>query len=395
LTNGQTAAYAISSQANSNTALIAGDRMIMTFPSDIDVSSVTCTQCASDSGNIVYTVPSSPTDPITFTLANVVVQYSRTPITTPVSINLVTASSTAQQISVHSTTTIPTTSTAAAITGQSLSQASKVAADVNTYTFTFTLANKIPAGGVINIINTPGLTFAIDSALGCGVASGSFDACTFVSAINGVQIGVNTEITKSTAISILVANYTNPSVPAGTSFTIRTFTTSSRTFGIDTIATGMVPSLECDYPCKTCTATNSSSCLTCFTTISSITEKFHIADNNTCVSSCPTTYSQHSTAFTCTACNANCLTCAADGATSTCLSCSPTTFLFNNVCYNSCSDTPVTTYTSGTTCIACDPTCATCGTTAANCLTCSGLLNFKSNTCISDCGSGFVAISNI
>jgi hypothetical protein len=356
LTNGQTAAYAISSQANSNTALIAGDRMIMTFPSDIDVSGVTCTNCASDSGNIIYTVPSTPTNPLTFTLSNVVVQFSTTPISTAVIVNLATASSSSQQISVHSTTTVPTTITAGAMTDQGLTQVSQVAAAVNTYTFTFTIANKIPAGGVINIINTPGLTFTFDALIGCGIASGSFDACTFVSSINGVQIGVNTQITKSTAISISIANYTNPSSPIGTSFTVRTFTTSARTFGIDTIATGIVPSLECDYPCKTCSVTNPATCLSCFTTISSITEKFYISTSNTCVSSCPTSFSQDNTLFTCTACDSNCLTCAAEGATTTCLTCSSSMFLYNSFCYNACSDTPVTTYTSGTTCIACDST---------------------------------------
>lgn len=319
LTNGQTAAYAISSQNNANTLLIAGDRMIMTFPSDIDVSSVTCTNCAIDSGNIIYTVPSSPTDPLTFTLSNVIVQYSTAPISTTVIVSVVTTSSTSQQISIHSSSTVPTTTTAGALTSQSLAQASKVAAEVNTYTFTFTATNKIPAGGVINIINTPGLTFALDSSIGCGVASGNFDACTYVSTINGVQIGVNTEIVKGTSVTIAIGNYTNPSAPAGTSFTVRSFKTSARTYIIDQITTGLVPSLTCDYPCKTCSTTNTSSCLTCFTTIASITEKYWISTNNTCVSSCPTSFSQHNTLFTCTACNSNCLTCAAEGATTTCL----------------------------------------------------------------------------
>jgi hypothetical protein len=298
LINGGTAEYAISSAANSNTPLIAGDRYIITFPSEIDISSVTCTNCARDSGNLIYTVPSSPTDPITFTMSAVEVQYSNQPISTAVTVSVVTSTSTSQIISTHSTTTVPTTSVAGTLTSVSLAQASQVASEQTTYTFGFTLANKVPAGGVITIINTPALTFALEGS--CTVAAGSFDACTYESSINGVQIPVNTEITAGTSVSISIANYTNPSAPTGTSFTVRTFTTSARSFFIDEIASGLVPSLECDYPCKTCSSSNSSECLTCFTTITSIPEKYHISTNNTCASSCPTDYSTDSTNFNCT-----------------------------------------------------------------------------------------------
>ena len=190
--------------------MVAGDRYIITFPSDIDISSSTCTNCARDSGNLVYTVPSSPTDPITFTIAGVKVQYSNQPISTAVSVSVVTSTSTSQVISTHSTTTVPTTSVAGTLTSVSLAQASQVASEQTTYTFGFTLANKVPAGGVITVINTPGLTFALDAS--CTVAAGSFDACTYESSINGVQIPVNTEITAGTSVSISIANYTNPSI---------------------------------------------------------------------------------------------------------------------------------------------------------------------------------------
>lgn len=43
LTNGQTASYSISSTQNSNTPLISGDRYYITFPSEIDISSASCT----------------------------------------------------------------------------------------------------------------------------------------------------------------------------------------------------------------------------------------------------------------------------------------------------------------------------------------------------------------
>lgn len=90
-----------------------------------------------------------------------VVQSSTTPISTAVSVQVVTSSSTSQIISVHSTTTVPTTTNAGAFTSATLTQGSYVASTATTYTFAFTLANQIPVGGVILIVNTPALTFSL------------------------------------------------------------------------------------------------------------------------------------------------------------------------------------------------------------------------------------------
>ena len=54
-----------------------------------------------------------------------------------------------------------------------------------------------------------------------------------------------------------------------TSYTDYTFS-----YTVDNIPSGLNPSLECNYPCKTCSATNRNSCLSCFTTDATIPEKY-------------------------------------------------------------------------------------------------------------------------
>lgn len=154
--------------------MISGDRYFITFPSEIDISSATCTtiSCSRDSGRITFTIPSTVPSPVALSVDNLVVQSNTEPISTTVSVQVVTSSSTSQVISTHSTTTVPTTVNAGAFTSATLTQGSYVASTATTYTFTFTLANPIPVGGIIVIVNTPALTFSLTG--GCTSATGSF-----------------------------------------------------------------------------------------------------------------------------------------------------------------------------------------------------------------------------
>ena len=288
LTNGQTANYTISSTPNSNTPLVSGDRYYITFPSEIDITSATCTTltCTRNSGDLVVTVSSNNLSPVSFTVEDLVVQSSTQPITTTVTVSVATSSGKSQVISTHSTTTVPTTSIAGVFTNVSLSQSSNTdsAAGVQ-YAFTLTTTNVLAAGSVILIANTPNLGFTFDSSLGCGTASGKFDTCTQESGANGVQIGVNTPIAASESFTIIIGNYTNPSRPTSDSFTVTSYVSNSRTYKVDEISAGLVPSLECDFPCKTCSTSSRTTCTSCFTDDSSITEKYFVEDSNTCVSS--------------------------------------------------------------------------------------------------------------
>ena len=233
LTNGQTANYTISSTPNSNTPFVSGDKYYITFPSEIDITSASCTtlNCTRDSNDIVVTVSSNNLSPVSFTVQNLVVQSSTQPITTTVTVSVATSSGKSQVISTHNTTTVPTTSIAGVFTNVSLSQSSNIASATEVLlTFTLTTTNELAVGSVILIVNAPNLGFTFDSSLGCGMASGKFDACTHESGANGVQIGVNTQIAASESFTIIIGNYTNPSVATSTSFTVTSYVSNSRTY---------------------------------------------------------------------------------------------------------------------------------------------------------------------
>mmetsp|Transcript_25721 Transcript_25721/g.29607 ORF Transcript_25721/g.29607 Transcript_25721/m.29607 type:complete len:227 (+) Transcript_25721:338-1018(+) len=225
---------------------------------------------------ITFSIPATVPSPVSLSVDNLVVQTSTKPITTTVTVSVVTSSSTSQVISTHSTTTVPTTTNAGAFTSASLSQSSYVASASNTYTFTFTTANPIPVGGVIQIVNSPSLTFSLTG--GCTTASGSFGACT--SDASGVIVPVTTAIAKNTILTIAVASYTNPTIPSSTSFQVYSYVTSAKAYKIDQITSGLTPSLECTSPCKTCT-TVKTECLSCFQTEASIPEKYLKSDTKT------------------------------------------------------------------------------------------------------------------
>lgn len=264
LINGGTSNYTISTTASSYTSLVSGDRYYITFPSAITVSGASCPSitCSFNAGDILITLTSAVTSTtaLTFTLQDIVVQGDWEPVSTTISVKVVTSASTSQVISTHSTTTIPTTTVAGTLTSVSLSQSSNVASASATYTFTFTTANAIPVNGVVLIKNTPGLSFTTTSITGCSTASGSFGVCTYDSASNGVVVPVTTAIAKGISRTITIGTYTNPSVPTSSSFGIDTFKTSAMAYKIDTVSSGLVPSLECDYPCKTCTTGSRSTC---------------------------------------------------------------------------------------------------------------------------------------
>ena len=395
LTNGQTAAYTISSTQNSDTPLISGDRYYVTFPSEIDISSATCTTitCSIDTGRILFTIPSVVPSPVALSINNLVVQSNTQPISTTVSVSVVTSSSTSQIISTHSTTTVPTTVTAGTFTSATLTQASYVASTATTYTFAFTLANKIPSGGVIQIVNTPALTFSLTG--GWTTATGSFGVCTYDSSSNAVVVPVTSAISKGTAVSISVASYTNPAIPSSTSFTLGSFTTSSYTYKIDALSSGLTPSLECTSPCKTWSSTSKTTWTSWFTDQASITEKYYKSDTNTCVSSCPTGYSTDTTNFLWTAWNTNWYTCA-DNAVNTCTGWSGTySKLYSGAWYISCSNTAVATYENSGVWYAWDSNCKTCTSTSTQWTSCTDPLNLYNNVCQSNCPGGYVAISNV
>lgn len=62
----------------------------------------------------------------------------------------------------------------------------------------------------------------------------------------------------------MLQNVTNPvDNRINEGFTISTYTNSQMLYIIDTAINVMVPKLNCDYPCHTCSQNNRGDCLSC------------------------------------------------------------------------------------------------------------------------------------
>lgn len=152
-------------------------------------------------------------------------------------------------------------------------------------------------------------------------------------------------------------------------------------------------SLACTSPCKTCSPSNTSACLSCYTD-SAITPSiyFYSAKSN-CYTICPaTTYNSNSSGtLTCELCNANCYTCLT--VATFCTKCvANSTYPYLNVsssgqiCVSSCvAGMYPRTSVDPVQCVSCVTPCATC-TTQTSCLTCLGGFYMQDNsTCTSTC----------
>ena len=203
-----------------------------------------------------------------------------------------------------------------------------------------------------------------------------------------------TKVSKSTAVSISIATYTNPSIPSSSSFTVGSYTTSAYTYKVDALSSGLTPSLEWTSPCKTCTVASKTTCTSCFTDQPSITQKYYTSALNTWTSSWGSSYSTDTTNYLCTLWNTVWATWA-DNAVNTCTSCSGTySKFYSSYWYTSWSNTPVATYESSGTWYAWDTNCKTWSTTSTYWTSCTST-NLYNNVCQASWPSGYVAISNV
>jgi len=103
----------------------------------------------------------------------------------------------------------------------------------------------------------------------------------------------------------------------------------------------------CTNPCKTCSISGTT-CTSCVTG--------SYLHNNSCLSSCPSTYWENTSTNTCDSCNDPCLTC--DTNANDCLSCVDNTFYLstNNSCGTTCPDGKWENST-GWICTACTSPC--------------------------------------
>jgi hypothetical protein len=257
---------------------------------------------------------------------------------------------------------------AGTITSQSLSQDTVVAGATAVYTFTFTPANPIPQHAKLELVYPS--TVTVPTSITCtglsGIPSGTVLDCatSHNTAARTLTIlnGFNSTINVTTSVSFQISGITNPSSTSTSSFTLSTLDSSD--YKIDTVTDGLVPELECNYPCKSCSSSDKDLCLSCYTAAET---GLPYLQGTTCQASCDTGYSPNSTT-TCVQCDSTCLTCS-ETSTSQCTSCNstgtyPYYYSSTNKCYQDC---PSGSYLDSTTCQTCVSPCQTCNS-SSNCL---------------------------
>ena len=171
--------------------------------------------------------------------------------------------------------------------------------------------------------------------------------------------------TNPTALqTITIGNILAPALSPSTPITIEIY---SGTGYLIARGASIVWSASCSLPCRTCSSSNSSACLTCYSDLTVAQGRvLYSAVNSTCVSVCGDTFYKNYTLNTCEACSSSCLNCANF---SLCLSCPSSSYLLasNSTCHSTC---PIGFYPHLSHCLAC--------TTSLNCYTCTDSLTCAS-----------------
>ncbi|CDW83721.1 UNKNOWN [Stylonychia lemnae] len=292
-----------------------------------------------------------------------------------------------------------TMTTPATVTSKSLVQGVTSSSSATTYTITYTNINRMAANfayeiaypSSVNVPSTLTTCYIVYNDVKYGMSC-------IVDKINQkikVQDGFGQAVSSGgQQIQIYLGPINNPTdTQIFQSFQLTSYTDNSFTYKIDQITWGLIPSFACALPCKTCSTTDISSCLSCFTDISSQVEKYYYS--NKCMPVCPSGFYAGDNQI-CKRCDDKCLTCNQAGK---CLTCNntglyPNFHSGNNMCYGTCPDGYYAN--SQSTCAACDQNCKTCESTPMNCTSCNsnGFYQYLSgNKCLSNCQAGQVSIN--
>lgn len=126
----------------------------------------------------------------------------------------------------------------------------------------------------------------------------------------------------------------------------------------------------CTLPCRTCLSTNASYCLSCYTAIGSILQKYLDVSTNTCIQTCLANeyLSSIINDNICYICSSSCLTCA--NISDNCTSCASPLYLYQSTakCISSCPPDYYPLIVPSRTCNKCVSPCKYCtGTTCTLC----------------------------
>lgn len=233
------------------------------------------------------------------------------------------------------------------------------------------------------------------NALTCSAFIDFAGNCTAISS-NTIRI---TGSFNNSVMGFTIGGFSSQSyVPPTTTYSVlNTFDASG--FKIDESANNITFAIACNLPCMTCSGSNASFCITCYSSTLVTASVYYHGATNYCYSTCPATTYNNNATLSCSPCNSNCLHCF--GSATFCTTCvANSTFPYLSIanssqtCVSQCAtglypDTSI----DPTTCVACQSPCATC-TSAVVCITCvSGYYFLGNTTCTTTC-TNFTTIAN-
>jgi hypothetical protein len=200
-------------------------------------------------------------------------------------------------------------------------------------------------------------------------------------------------------MGLTVTGFSSPnSVPSTTTYSVlNTFDSSG--YKIDESSNNISFSIACTLPCMTCSSSNSSSCLSCYSNTQVTASIYYYSPTNYCYTLCPATTYNNNVTLICSPCDSNCYTCS--GVYTFCTKCKVnSTYPYLSI--TNTSQTCVTLCGSGmyadltldpATCVSCKSPCATC-TAVTTCQSCLSGFYFYNSTCTSSCYPNITIANN-
>jgi hypothetical protein len=184
------------------------------------------------------------------------------------------------------------TNTLPAIAMGTIEQSNQEVSTYAIYTFTYYTINEMGVGACFNVTYpsyvSPELqltTVQVVYKSQTYPMGWSIDAT-----LRNIQLkrGLPKLIPAGSKLQLIIGLLKNPEsqLKTGESFVITSFTDATFKYQIDQVVSGLVPGFKCSYPCASCPSkTQPSVCLSCFTTIAAIPEKY--LNGTKCLATCP------------------------------------------------------------------------------------------------------------
>ena len=276
-----------------SSSLVDGDVIQVTYPSEVEAPTepITCVGNIALAADLTCTL--SSTDPSIISLvldfdtttqvsAGEVLKFTinnniNPPSTEPTSnFDILIVNTNGYDINTFSDDLTLVTTEAAEFISPSLVASNTIAGVAVDLVFNVTLANDVPSTGLLYLFY-PDQVELDSTAFSCTCldSTSTTSSCSCVEeTISGqgritISDAFPSGLVAAESIEVTLSGFNNSDEADTTgSFSLESYTDSTNLYKIDKTDSGLVLQSDCDYPCLTCSGTNSSECLSCITDIS-------------------------------------------------------------------------------------------------------------------------------